>query len=150
MGKRQIEDRVQRSAVDFDTFYEQRHPKPGEASGSILVISADSKGVMRPDDLREATRKAVQEETHKLSLHLSRGGKKKRKRKATVAAVLTVAPYVRIPEQITRSAALLHEAAPACPPMDNNRVRASLDKTPEEVLEEAVQEGLHRDHGRKK
>ena len=105
---------------------------------------------MRPDDMREATRKAAQEETHKLSQHLSRDEKKKRKRKATVAAVFTVAPYVRITEQITRSAAPLHEVAPACPPVDNKRVRASLEKTPEEVLEEAFQEGLHRDHGQKK
>ncbi len=151
VGKRQIEELVQRSAVDFDTFYEQRRPKPGEASGSILAISADGKGVvMRPDDLREATRKAAQEETHKLSKHLSRGEKKNRKRMATVAAVYTVAPYVRTPEQITRSLAPLHEAAPARPPVENKRVWARREKTPEAVLEEAFQEGLHRDPGRQK
>lgn len=151
VGKRQIEELAQRSAVDFDTFYAQRRPEPGEPSSSILAISADGKGVvMRPDDLREATRKAAQKETHKLTKHLSKGEKKNRKRMATVAAVYTVAPYVRTPEQITRSLAPLHEAAPARPPVENKRVWASLEKTPEEVLEDAFQEGLHRDPERQK
>lgn len=146
MGKRQIEELVERSAVDFDAFYAQRQPKPGESSSSILAISADGKGiVMLPDDLREATREAAQKETHKLTKHLSKGEKKNRKRMATVAAVYGVAPYVRTPEQITRSLAPLHEAAPARPPVENKRVWASLEKTPEQVLEEAFQEGLQRD-----
>lgn len=151
VGKRQIEELAQRSAVDFDTFYEQRRPKSGELSRSILAISADGKGiVMRPDDLREATREAAQKGTHKLTKHLSKGEKKNRKRMATVAAVYTVAPYVRTPEQITRSLAPLHEAAPARPKVENKRVWASLEKTPEEVLEEAFQEGLLRDPERQK
>lgn len=151
VGKRQIEELAQRSAVDFDTFYAQRSPNSGEPTSSILAISADGKGVvMRPDDLREATRKAAQEETHKLAKHLSKGEKKNRKRMATVAAVYTVAPYVRTPEQITRTLAPVHEAAPARPPVENKRVWASLEKTPEEVLEDAFQEGLRRDPDRQK
>jgi hypothetical protein len=81
---------------------------------------------MRPDDLREATREAAQKGTHKLTKHLSKGEKKNRKRMATVATVYTVAPYVRTPEQITRSLAPLHEAAPARPKVENKRVWASL------------------------
>jgi hypothetical protein len=146
MGKRQVEELVQFSAVDFDAFYAQRDPDIGESGGSILAISADGKGVvMIPRDLREQTRKAAKEQSHKLDKRLSKGEKKNRKRMATVAAVYTVAPYVRTPEQIVRSMAPVHEAAPARPPVENKRVWASLEKSPEEVIEEAFLEGLRRD-----
>ncbi len=152
IGKRQVEELVQRSAVDFDTFYTQHLPDALAPSSAILAISADGKGVvMRPEDLREATRnKAAKEQAHKLDKRLSKGEKRNRKRMATVAAVYTVAPYVRTPEQIVRSMAPHNEAAPPRPPVENKRVWASLEKTPEEVLEEAFAEGLRRDPGRKK
>ncbi len=44
----------------------------------------------------------------------------------------------------------LNEPAPARPPVENKRVWASLEKTPEEVLEEAFCEGLRRDPERQK
>jgi hydroxypyruvate isomerase len=151
MGKRQVEELVQRSAVDFDAFYAQCSPEAEEASSSILALSADGKGVvMLPRDLREPTRKAAQGRAHKLTKRLSKGEKRNRKRMATVAAVYTVAPYERTPEQVIRSLAPLHEPAPARPPVEHKRVWASLEKTPEEVLEEAFREGLRRDPGRQK
>lgn len=151
MGKRQVEELVRSSAVDFDAFYEQRSPGTGEPGGSILAISADGKGVvMRPCDLREATRKAAKEQSHKLDGRLSKGEKKNRKRMATVAAVYTVAPFERTPEQVVRSMAPLHEPAPARPPVENKRVWASLEKSPDEVIEEAFCEGLRRDPDRQK
>ena len=151
LGKRQVEELVQRSAVDFDAFYAQRRSETEGASGSILVLSADGKGVvMLPRDLRESTRKAAQGRAHKLTRRLSKGEKRNRKRMATVAAVYTVAPYERTPEQVVRSLAPLHEPAPARPPVEHKRVWASLEKTPEEVLEEAFREGLRRDPGHQK
>jgi hydroxypyruvate isomerase len=151
MGKRQVEELVQRSAVDFDTFYAQQSCATEPPSSSILALSADGKGVvMLPRDLREATRKAAQGQAPKLGQRLAKGEKRNRKRMATVAAVYTVAPYVRTPEQVVRSLAPLHEAAPARPPVEHKRVWASLEKTPEEVLEEAFQEGLRRDPARQK
>jgi len=151
MGKRQVEELVQRSAVDFDAFYAQCSPEAEVASSSILALSADGKGVvMLPRDLREPTRKAAQGRAHKLTKRLSKGEKRNRKRMATVAAVYTVAPYERTPEQVVRSLAPLHEPAPARPPVEHKRVWASLEKTPEEVLEEAFREGLRRDPGRQK
>lgn len=106
---------------------------------------------MLPRDLREPTRKkAAQGQAHKLAKRLSKGEKRNRKRMATVAAVYTVAPYVRTPEQVVRSLAPLHEPAPARPPVEHKRVWASLEKSPEEVLEEAFREGLRRDPGRQK
>ena len=69
---------------------------------------------------------------------------------ATVAAVYTVAPYVRSPEQIVRTLAPHHEPAAPRPPVAHKRVWASLEKSPEEVLGEAFAEGLRRDPKREK
>jgi hydroxypyruvate isomerase len=152
MGKRQVEELVQRSAVDFDAFYAQRSAEAEQPGSSIVALSADGKGVvMLPRDLREPTRqKAAQGQAHKLAKRLSKGEKRNRKRMATVAAVYTVAPFVRTPEQVAGSLAPLHEAAPARPPVEHKRVWASLEKSPEEVLEEAFREALRRDPGRQK
>jgi hypothetical protein len=151
MGKRQVEELVESSAVDFDAFYARHSPASEETGSSILAISADGKGVvMLPRDLREATKKAAQKQLHKLAQRLSKGEKRNRKRMATVAAVYTVAPYVRTPEQVVRSLAPLHEPAPPRPPVEHKRVWASLEKTPEEVLEDAFLEGLRRDPKRQK
>ena len=152
LGKRQVEELVQRSAVDFDAFYAQRSPQAEQPSASILALSADGKGVvMLPRDLREPTRQAAAKgRAHKLTRRLSKGEKRNRKRMATVAAVYTVAPYVRTPEQVARTLAPLHEAAPPRPPVEHKRVWASLEKSPEEVLEEAFREGLRRDPKREK
>lgn len=151
MGKRQVEDLVQRSAVDFDGFYAQREPEAQQRSGSILALSADGKGVvMLPRDLREPTRKALQSPSNKLVKRLSKGEKRNRKRMATVAAVYTVAPYVRTPEQVVRTLAPWHEPAPPRPPVEHKRVWASVQKDPEAVIEEAFREALRRDPNRQK
>ena len=110
--------------------------------GSVLVITCDGKGVvMHKDDLRPATRKAAEREQHKLCSRLSRGEKRNRKRMATVAAVFTIAPYVRTPEQVLHALARIEDAAETRPPRprpENKRVWASLEHEPEEVLEEAL------------
>jgi hypothetical protein len=152
MGKRQVEELVHSAAVDFDAFYAQRSPAAAAPSGSILALSADGKGVvMLPRDLRAPRRKkAAQGPPHKLARRLSKGEKRNRKRMATVAAVYTVAPYVRTPEQVVRSLAPWHEPAPPRPPVEHKRVWASLEQSPEAVLEEAFHEGLRRDPERQK
>ena len=149
MGKRQIEDLVQRAAVDFDAYYAQQAAAP--ASSSILALSADGKGVvMLPRDLREPTRRAAQGKANKLAKRLAKGEKRNRKRMATVAAVYTVAPYVRTPEQVVRSLAPWHEPAAPRPPVEHKRVWASLEKDPAAVLAEAFREALRRDPQRQK
>jgi hypothetical protein len=57
---------------------------------------------------------------------------------------------VRTPEQVVRSLAPRHEPAPVRPPVEHKRVWASVEKTPEEVLEDAFREGLRRDPERQK
>jgi hypothetical protein len=51
VGKRQVEELVQRAAMDFDSFYAQRSAEAQATSSSVLVLSADGKGVvMLPRD----------------------------------------------------------------------------------------------------
>ena len=150
--KRQIEELVMRAAQDFDAFYEMRQAQPavGEQSESIMVISVDGKGVvMRRQDLREQTRKAAMQREHKMSARLSKGEKKNAKRMATVATVYTIAPFVRRPEELIAE----NNSARAKPPRprpEQKRVWASLEKTPEEVIEEAFREARYRDPAHKK
>jgi hypothetical protein len=160
VGKRQVEELVRRAAQDFDAFYEARREGAKELrtknskNGSILVITCDGKGVvMHKDDLRSATRKAAERQEHKLGTPLSKGEKRNGKRMATVAAVYTVAPYVRTPEQVLQALARLEDTDKARPPRprpEHKRVWASLVQDPEEVLEEALQEAMDRDQDRHK
>lgn len=146
--KRQIEQLATRAAQDFDAFYQQRHDQAvaQQAAGSVLVMSADGKGVvMRTEDLREATRKAAGARKHKLATRLSKGEKRNAKRMATVAAVYTIAPYVRQPENIIRAKISLLEAEPPRPKPENKRVWASLEKTPEQIIANMFQEAEYRD-----
>lgn len=153
VAKRQVEELVGRAgnAEDFDEFYATRGPLEGPSS-ELLVITSDAKGVvMRREDLRPATRKAAETGQHKLNKRLSRGEKRNRKRMATVAAVYTVGPFVRTPHDV------LNEMAPVRavqrgqrPRPENKRVWTSLEKSPEQVLDEAFKEAQRRDPERKK
>jgi hypothetical protein len=150
--KRQIEELVKRAAQDFDAFYEMRQGQTaaGEQNRSIMVISVDGKGVvMRPQDLREQTRKAAMKRAHKMGTRLSKGEKKNAKRMATVATVYTIAPFVRKPEDLLAEKKS-NRAKPPHPRPERKRVWASLEKTPEEVIEEAFREASYRDPAHKK
>lgn len=148
--KRQLEQLTIRGAQDFDAFYELCQNQTGQSQGSILVISADAKGVvMRSEDLREHTRKAAQKSTQKMRTRLSKGEKKNRKRMATVAAVYTIMPFVRKPEDLIAKDRI-HDAAPDRPRPEQKRVWASLEKEPEQVIGQAFEEAGRRDPTGKK
>lgn len=148
--KRQVEQLVRRAAVDFHAFYAQ-HAAPATSSGGILVITVDGKGVvMLPSALREATRRKAAKRQRKLEGRLTKGEKKNAKRMATVAAVYTVAPYVRAPEDIVRVLAPGREAETDRPRPEAKRVWASLEQDPEEVIAEAFAEAERRDPAREK
>ena len=87
MGKRQIEQAVVHAARDITAFYAARTPMPCTAA-TLLVISADAKGiVMRPGALRAATAKAAARQG-KMRTRLAAGEKPNRcKRMATLACV---------------------------------------------------------------
>jgi hypothetical protein len=145
--KRQIEELVRRAAQDFDGFYEMRAASSvlDQQSGSVLAMSIDGKGVvMRIEDLREQTRKAAMERSHKMGARLSKGEKKNAKRMATVAAVYTIAPFVRNPEEVIGQRSSCQIARPR-PRPEQKRVWASVEKTPEEVIEELLIEARYRD-----
>jgi hypothetical protein len=150
--KRQVEELVKRAAQDFDAFYQTRQALPGEgqSAGSVLAISVDGKGVtMRTEDLREQTRKAAAARAHKMGTRLSKGEKKNAKRMATVAAVYTIAPFVRTPEELMGDSSSSRRGPPR-PRPEQKRVWASLQKTPEEVIKELLAEARYRDPNDKK
>jgi hypothetical protein len=150
--KRQVEELVMRAARDFDAFYQTRQAVSGEGqgAGSVLAISVDGKGVtMRTQDLREHTRKAAEARTHKMGTRLSKGEKKNAKRMATVAAVYTIAPFVRTPEELVGGSSSLAPGPPR-PRPEQKRVWASIKKSPEEVIKDLLQEARYRDSAHEK
>jgi hypothetical protein len=103
IAKRQSQNVVKDVAQYFEKYYQQNKHSKREETQDILVLTCDGKGiVMRPDGLRECTRKAAQK-SKKLNSRLSQGEKKDRKRMAQVAAVYTVLPHVRTPESVMKS-----------------------------------------------
>jgi hypothetical protein len=154
VAKRQVEELTVRAAQDFDVFYQEKGSwTSSEAMSEILVLTVDGKGVvMRKSDLRECTRKRAACTKHKLTTRLSRGEKRNAKRMATVAAVYTIAPYARSPADVVRTLAPYKEREPPGRPRPEfKRVWASLEKDPDEVVKEAIEEARARDpEGRKK
>jgi len=79
-----------------------------------------------------------------MGTRLSKGEKKNAKRMATVAAVYTIAPFVRTAEELVGESRC-PRAGPPRPRPEKKRVWASIEKTPEEVIEELLQEARYRD-----
>jgi hypothetical protein len=151
VAKRQVQELVQRAAQDFDEFYELGMAiRSGSKKNDLLVLSSDGKGVVVLHRyLREATRKAAEAEVHKLGGRLSPGEKKNRKRRATVAAVYSVAPFIRTPEDILADLRPVRSVGKPRPKAHDKRVWASLEKEQADVIatmfEEAErQDPLHR------
>jgi len=147
--KRQVEELARSASIDFEVFYElQRSQKAREVrkTGSILVITSDGKGIpMLKSDLREATRRAAEERQPRLKHRRSPGEKSKTKRMSTVAAVYTIEPFVRTPEQIASELAPVHEALPQRPRPEDKRVWASIKHPPETIIKQAFDEAERRD-----
>ena len=168
--KRQAEQLAVRAAEDFDAFYEARRAAAGEPAPdeSVVVLTFDGKGVvLHREDLREATRKAAErrrQQSEQLSPlgRLRPGEKKHAKRMATVAAVYSVAPFVRSAEDFLQSlmppqpgdktqARTKRAKAPAVRPRPvAKRVWASLEREPGEVVAEALLEAERHDPDRVK
>lgn len=145
MAKRQAEEVAVQLSRDFDAFYNQPATAHQEGcdEGKLLVISADGKGiVMHPSGLRDATRRAMEQEAHKQQTRLSPGEKKNRLPLATVASVYEVDPYPRTPEQI-----LDPEEQPERqrPRPQHKRTWARVEPSQGAVIEEAFAEALRRD-----
>jgi hypothetical protein len=142
--KRQAEEIVVQVAQDFEIFYESRRMDAAEPTKDPLILSIDGKGiVMRPEGLRAATKKAAENELHKLKTRLSRGEKRNRKRMATVAAVYSIEPHVRTAETIMKVDETT--STKTRPRARNKRVWASVSRDAEQVADELFQEALRRD-----
>jgi hypothetical protein len=152
IGKRQVEQIVNGAAQDFDAFYaqpcapevqQQSHAKP------IQVLTFDSKGVvMRPEALREATRKKAEASAKRPPRGFARQEKSNRKRMATVAGLYHIDRHIRCPQTVARQFAPLRlvprHRTPAPKPV-GKKLWASLAKPMKAVVEAVVVEGRRRD-----
>ena len=116
-----------------------------------MVTTYDQKGiVVRTEDLREATRKAAEQRAHTYETRLSPGEKQDTKRMAAVAAVYTIAPHVRTPEEILPMRPIPVEDRTPRPKPENKRVWASLVEDSRHVINAGFEEALRRDPGKTK
>ena len=158
LGKRQAEQLAGKAARDFEEFYATREEvarSEQEATGELMVLSVDGKGIaMRPEGLREKTRKEAEKwmkEPGPPKKQLKRN-KRHTKRIATVGAVYTVKPYVRTPEDIMHNLQGVTDVSEKRrrPRPEHKRVWASITARPEEVVADAFDEGVRRDPEGKK
>lgn len=154
--KRQVEQLAQRAAQDFEAYYDQTElAVPPEKTSELMVLSFDGKGVvMRRNGLRPATRKAAENTPRKLETRLTKGEKPNRKRMAMVAAVFTVASWLRTGDDVIAGLRSVRDAdgseRPPRPRPEHKRVWASLERGAEQVIDEAFGEALSRDPERDK
>jgi hypothetical protein len=149
--KRQVEQLVREAALDFDAFYLGRAAQGGQEPGALVIISCDGKGIrMLTRDLREATRKRALAKVPKLDTRRCKGEKGSTKRMAEVAAVYSIEPFIRSPEDVVRSLRPAQSVGPARPKPINKRVWASVEKGMADVVEEAFAEAARRDGARTK
>src|SRR5258707_15016694 len=107
----------------------------------ILVLTVDGKGVvMRPEDLREPTQRAAAARAKTFTARLGSGRRLHAKRMAAVAAIYTVEPYVRTPEEILTDSPTQRETGSARPRPEHKRVWASLAPSPEAGIREMFYE----------
>ena len=150
LGKRRAQLLVVEAAADIDSFY---HDKIASAcTGDMpLVIQVDSKGVvMRPEALREATRKAAEAKKRQgRQARLAPGEKPNRKRMAMIATVHDTVPAQRRPHDIVHppgGRSGRREANPG-PRAVNRWCTASLIHDPDDVIAEAFTQAGDRDPG---
>jgi len=147
IGKRQIEQIAASAAQDFDDFYAAREAAE-EKTKDLLVLTFDGKGVpMLRRDLRAATRAAAESTPPRLHTRKTKGEKRHRKRMAQVAAVYTVAPYVRTMADVLADLQPVRDVARDRdrPRPSNKRVWASLIKAPAAVIRDAFEQARRRD-----
>ncbi len=147
IGKRQVEQMAARAGRDFDDFYAHREADQ-ENTGDLLVLTFDGKGVpMRREGLRPETRAAAEATPRRLHTRLTKGEKRHRKRMAEVAAVYTVAPYVRTMADVLADLHPVRDVARdrQRPRPSNKRVWASLTKPVAAVIRDAFEQARRRD-----
>lgn len=148
ISKSQALEIVQKCATDFDAFYVGQKQKVCQAP--ILVLTTDGKGiVMRPEGLREETRKRAQGATSTMKTRLAPGEKSNRKRMAQVASIYFIERFVRTPQEVFDELAR-REASKRRPRPSDKRVWASIEKNADDVINTMFEEAHKRDPKHKK
>ena len=149
--KRQMQQLVVRAAQDFDAYYEASvvSQRP-EQTGDLLVQSFDATGItMHTRDLREATRAQalLRRVAHDRGAEHSGPQRAHRKRMVSVAAVYTLSPWVRTPQDIISALApvRLHSAEGERPRPETKRVWASVMHDAQSVIRQSFEEAQSRD-----
>jgi hypothetical protein len=152
IGKRQVEAIVATAAHDFEAFYAQPLPEELQRqaqSQPIQVLTFDGKGVvMRPEGLREGTRKKAEASPPRSPRGFSHHAKANRKRMATVAGIYHLDRQIRCPRTVARQFAplrLVPRHPTAVPKPVAKRLWASLEKPMKAVIEAGFEEGVRRD-----
>jgi uncharacterized protein UPF0236 len=146
VSKRQVEQLAERAAVDFEAFYEARRPVSSDPD-DVLVLSADGKGiVMRPEALREETKKKAAKSRHKLRTRLSRGEKRNCKRMAEIGTVYDLKPVSRRPADIFAD----KTERPEPPKAKNKWCTVSVVDDTAAVIDDLFDEAARRDPDKKR
>jgi hypothetical protein len=153
--KRQAEELVQEAARDFEGFYAAREAKSAaevRQTSELLVLTTDAKGIavhhedLRPDTQHAAALRAgLAARRFKLGLPKDPDPRLDRKRMAQVAAVYTLAPFVRTPEQIVGELRDELRAVVPRPRPEDKRLWASVVEDPLKVMDDMFAEALRRD-----
>ncbi|MET9879169.1 ISKra4 family transposase [Actinacidiphila glaucinigra] len=147
LGKRRLEELVVATAADIHAFYQARIPVPCSHE-MPLVVQVDGKGVvMRPEALREATRRAAAKAAGGRRGRLAPGEKPNRKRMATVACVFDTRPEPRRPHDVIHPPGGRSGERPARrgPKAESKWCTASLVRPPEQVIADAFDQAQARD-----
>ena len=119
----------------------------------LVVISVDGKGiVMRPEALREATRKAAARKKSLFRTRLASGEKPNRKRMATLATVYDASPAPRRPHDVITVPGGRFGTRPVRPgPHAKAKwLTGSVEKDPAEVVAAAFAQAEARDPGHRR
>lgn len=151
IAKRQAEELVVRVSADFEDFYLQQRVH-ADVQGHLLVLTFDGSGVvMLPSGLRPETRKRAEKAHRDRSVAESAAvgrqrddERRNRKRMAEVAAVYSLEPVSRTPEDVLRE---LRRSGPhqVRPRAQNKRVWASLARPIHDVVDDAFIDAMLRD-----
>lgn len=157
--KRQAEEITARAAKDFEAFYAELAPANDAASANaLLMLSTDGKGIkMRPESLRDATRKEAEAEA--AAVGAVRGDpmaekklRKHDKRMAVVTAVWDQERHVRTPAEVVDNLRRDRGPSPekkaqraAAPKPQNKRVWATVEKDMASGIAEMLDEAKRRD-----
>jgi hypothetical protein len=148
LGKRRLKELVVAAAGDIVAYYTAKIPTPCTRE-MPLIIQIDGKGVvMRPEALREATRRAAAKSAAAGRRgRLAPGEKPNRKRMATVACVFDTAPAPRRPHDIVHPPGGRSETRPPRPGPKAVRkwCTASVIRSPEQVVADAFTQAASRD-----